>query len=172
MFFGLMAIDGKRAIISSSAWSPMPRDTRVILTFAIGIFKNNQAQVDEYLAVLNPLLRRTTEGNCELLTLDEWLEKHPCPDSVSDDFLCFYFRIRVAKVTYDDRIELPLPCLLFIRCPFSRRLALSKKSPSPRTSRKVTEKGTLQERIALSCFFFATGLHDIEALPFRRSACA
>ncbi|CAF4215472.1 unnamed protein product [Rotaria sp. Silwood2] len=26
-----------------------------------GIFKNNQAQVDEYLAVLNPLLRRTTE---------------------------------------------------------------------------------------------------------------
>ncbi|UJR33248.1 hypothetical protein I4U23_020703 [Adineta vaga] len=27
-----------------------------------GIFKNNQAQVDEYLAALNPLLRRTTEG--------------------------------------------------------------------------------------------------------------
>ncbi|CAF3730787.1 unnamed protein product, partial [Rotaria sordida] len=27
-----------------------------------GIFKNNQAQVGEYLAVLNPLLRRTTEG--------------------------------------------------------------------------------------------------------------
>ncbi|CAF4659421.1 unnamed protein product [Rotaria sp. Silwood1] len=26
-----------------------------------GIFKNNQAQIDEYLAVLNPLLRRTTE---------------------------------------------------------------------------------------------------------------
>ncbi|CAF4249638.1 unnamed protein product, partial [Rotaria sordida] len=26
-----------------------------------GIFKNNQAQVDEYLTVLNPLLRRTTE---------------------------------------------------------------------------------------------------------------
>lgn len=28
-----------------------------------GIFKNNQAQVDEYLNVLNPILRRTTEGN-------------------------------------------------------------------------------------------------------------
>jgi len=31
--------------------------------FILGIFKNNQAQVDEYLNVLNPLLRRTTEGN-------------------------------------------------------------------------------------------------------------
>ncbi|CAF1066408.1 unnamed protein product [Rotaria sp. Silwood1] len=28
-----------------------------------GIFKNNQAQVDEYLNALNPLLRRTTEGD-------------------------------------------------------------------------------------------------------------
>lgn len=28
-----------------------------------GIFKNNQTQVDEYLNALNPLLRRTTEGN-------------------------------------------------------------------------------------------------------------
>ncbi|CAF4407808.1 unnamed protein product, partial [Adineta steineri] len=26
------------------------------------IFKNNSAQVDEYLNALNPLLRRTTEG--------------------------------------------------------------------------------------------------------------
>ncbi|CAF4345953.1 unnamed protein product, partial [Adineta steineri] len=26
-----------------------------------GIFKNNQAQVDEYMAALNPLLRHTTE---------------------------------------------------------------------------------------------------------------
>lgn len=138
-----MAIDGKRPIISLSTWSPMPRDAELTLMFAVGIFKNNQAQVDEYLAALNPLLRRTTEGNWELLILEEWwLPKHPCHASVSDDFICFYFRIRVAKVTYDYWIESPLPCRLFIRCPFSHRLAQSKKSPSPRTSRKVPEQGT------------------------------
>ena len=37
------------------------------LSFSTGIFKNNQAQVDEYLAALNPLLRRTTEGKNWLL---------------------------------------------------------------------------------------------------------
>jgi hypothetical protein len=34
--------------------------------FPSGIFKNNQAQVDEYLNALNPLLRRTTEGKINL----------------------------------------------------------------------------------------------------------
>jgi len=33
------------------------------IIFILGIFKNNQAQVDEYIAALNPLLRQTTEGN-------------------------------------------------------------------------------------------------------------
>jgi hypothetical protein len=33
-----------------------------IFSFSSGIFKNNQAQIDEYLTALNPLLRRTTEG--------------------------------------------------------------------------------------------------------------
>ncbi|CAF5186286.1 unnamed protein product, partial [Rotaria sp. Silwood1] len=31
------------------------------------IFKNNQAQVDEYLNALNPLLRRTTEGKINII---------------------------------------------------------------------------------------------------------
>lgn len=30
--------------------------------FSLGIFKNDQKQIDEYLSALNPLLRRTTEG--------------------------------------------------------------------------------------------------------------
>lgn len=33
----------------------------------LGIFKGNQAQVDEYMAILNPLLRRTTEGKPSIL---------------------------------------------------------------------------------------------------------
>ena len=28
----------------------------------LGVFKNNQSQIDEYLSALNPILRRTTEG--------------------------------------------------------------------------------------------------------------
>lgn len=34
--------------------------------FHLGVFKNNLAQVDEYLNALNPLLRRTTEGTVHL----------------------------------------------------------------------------------------------------------
>ena len=34
--------------------------------FLTGIFKNNQAQVDEYMTALHPLLRRTTEGSVSL----------------------------------------------------------------------------------------------------------
>ncbi|CAF1249097.1 unnamed protein product [Rotaria magnacalcarata] len=37
------------------------KNTDVALLLTVGIFKNNQAQVDEYLNVLNPLLRRTVE---------------------------------------------------------------------------------------------------------------
>ena len=37
----------------------------------LGIFKNNQAQVDEYLTILNPLLRRTTEGNINPFLIKE-----------------------------------------------------------------------------------------------------
>jgi hypothetical protein len=36
------------------------------LFISLGIFKNKQSQVDEYLNALNPLLRRTTEGKLKL----------------------------------------------------------------------------------------------------------
>jgi hypothetical protein len=54
MFFALMAIDGKKKI----------KKQTIAIHFHnyLGVFKNNQAQVDEYLTALNPLLRRTTEG--------------------------------------------------------------------------------------------------------------
>jgi hypothetical protein len=52
MFFALMAIDGKKKIENNIE----------IYYYYLGVFKNNQAQVDEYLTALNPLLRRTTEG--------------------------------------------------------------------------------------------------------------
>ena len=45
--------------------------------FPLGIFKNNQAQVDEYLNALNPLLRRTTEGiiNLNLNTKNAFIKQ-------------------------------------------------------------------------------------------------
>lgn len=55
MFFALMAIDGRGLATNSE------RARFVIL----GIFKNDQTQVDKYLQMLNPLLRRTTEGKAE-----------------------------------------------------------------------------------------------------------
>jgi len=51
MFFAVMIIDGNLAFFFIKHIQKK------------GIFKNNQAQVDEYLNVLNPILRRTTEGN-------------------------------------------------------------------------------------------------------------
>jgi len=54
MFFALMAIDGKKKI--------KKKTIEIHLHNYLGVFKNNQAQVDEYLTALNPLLRRTTEG--------------------------------------------------------------------------------------------------------------
>jgi hypothetical protein len=58
MFYALMAIDGRQINLIES-------DSDQFLL--LGIFKNNQAQVDEYLAVLNPLLRRTTEGILKII---------------------------------------------------------------------------------------------------------
>ena len=58
MFFALMAIDGRGFSVNSD------RARLVIL----GIFKNDQAQVDKYLEMLNPLLRRTTEGSVETIS--------------------------------------------------------------------------------------------------------
>ena len=56
MFFALMAIDGEKSHSKSIVY----RSSYYIRS---GIFKNNQAQIDEYMRQLNPLLRRTTEGN-------------------------------------------------------------------------------------------------------------
>jgi hypothetical protein len=48
-----------------------------------GIFKNNQAQVDEYLTALNPLLRRTTEGNFIFENIFKDLTPYTVPDRTS-----------------------------------------------------------------------------------------
>lgn len=50
MFFALMIIDGKQST------NHLIRNH----LFSSGFFKNNQAQVEEYLTALTPLLRRTT----------------------------------------------------------------------------------------------------------------
>jgi hypothetical protein len=66
MFFALMIIDGQ----SMLAEKQQLVDNEEV-SFLSGIFKNNQAQVDEYMSVLNPLLRRTTEGNSAVCTASE-----------------------------------------------------------------------------------------------------
>jgi len=49
----------------------------IIMNFfiSLGIFKNKQSQVDEYLNALNPLLRRTTEGKLSLILIKECLHQ-------------------------------------------------------------------------------------------------
>jgi hypothetical protein len=73
MFFALMAIDGKENF---------SKIKRISYYDYLGIFKNNQAQVDEYLTALNPLLRRTTEGKSNTKPSSRICSKNSSPSTV------------------------------------------------------------------------------------------
>ena len=128
MFFALMAIDGRGFSVNND------RARLVIL----GIFKNDQAQVDKYLEMLNPLLRRTTEGNVETISrLGMFRTALIVPCATSS-----YVTTNPVSDLSISRMIITSACSLLVSHPFT--LVTNKNSSSSRSANAARAKGILR----------------------------